>query len=326
MDQKRIYSYQNKVPHSAAKFLAVSGGILLILLGLSICAVTVYVQEWWILIIAAIPSTVGIMLIVLLNGTKIWIKDGNLKNRKPIINIFSRQSDDKYSQNIIYNEIIESNDKFIEALKNAPGPSASESKNNSDQDTRPLYTLGDLIHLEKNEFSQSLENSDLGRYFETINLYNGPTDTKPEFVLEQVNLIPKWLQKDIDPPPKNKHIEQAKEYMEERHILQALFIFDRLLDKSPHYLMAYEGRALASWYNGDLNGALKDYSYILAVKPEIAGLYLRRAGVYENLGNFDLALKDIESYIRLESRDGVAHWVFNKRRELRQKLGYGSRN
>ena len=59
-------------------------------------------------------------------------------------------------------------------------------------------------------------------------------------------------------------------------------------------------RGIAQINSGDLYGALEIFNRLIALKPDFAEAWNRRATIYWQIGEFDASLKDIEEVLKLE--------------------------
>jgi Flp pilus assembly protein TadD len=59
-------------------------------------------------------------------------------------------------------------------------------------------------------------------------------------------------------------------------------------------------RGIAQMNSGDIYGALQTYNRLIALKPDFAEAWNKRATIYWQLGEFDASLKDIEEVLKLE--------------------------
>ena len=80
---------------------------------------------------------------------------------------------------------------------------------------------------------------------------------------------------------------------------QNLRYFDQVLKLNPKYLNAYLVRGSLKARNGDLKGAVEDFTSAIKIDPNCADLYANRGIALAKSGNKSQALKDLEKAIKL---------------------------
>ena len=74
--------------------------------------------------------------------------------------------------------------------------------------------------------------------------------------------------------------------------------------------------------NGDVEGALKDYTQAIRFQPDYAKAYYNRAGILKSRGQHEMAISDYQKYLDLGRgiRDGDQGEVEQIIRELRKQV------
>jgi tetratricopeptide (TPR) repeat protein len=75
--------------------------------------------------------------------------------------------------------------------------------------------------------------------------------------------------------------------------------FSDLIRRNPNSSIAYHLRAESHWYAGNPEEALTDYSQAVTLRPDDAGASLGRGQVFNELGDFRRALKDLDRAMAL---------------------------
>lgn len=85
--------------------------------------------------------------------------------------------------------------------------------------------------------------------------------------------------------------------------LQAIELFDLLIDHSPNNASHYNNRGLIHYRIGELSAALADYNRAIAINPDLAKVYNNRANCYIALGKLEAAIADYDKAIDLNPMD-----------------------
>ena len=100
--------------------------------------------------------------------------------------------------------------------------------------------------------------------------------------------------------------EATIKYEEER-FEEAIRIASEAIEQYPGFAAAYHLRAAAYWYDEQLVEAADDYSYLLELSGEgNISVFSSRGQVYAEMGEYDLALKDLNQVIESEEKAGHA--------------------
>jgi protein O-mannosyl-transferase len=84
-------------------------------------------------------------------------------------------------------------------------------------------------------------------------------------------------------------------------------LFNDLVDSNPEIYSAYLYRGDLRRSEGDLPGALDDYTKSIALNPEFAETYSKRSNIYDAIGNIRAARADYDILIRLKPDYAIAY-------------------
>lgn len=90
---------------------------------------------------------------------------------------------------------------------------------------------------------------------------------------------------------------------------EALTDLDKTLSLEPEHNQARIDRAMCLLGLRRYQEAVEAYDHLIEETPDLAPFYLNRARSYEALGKYDLAIADAEESLRLDSRNGFAHFL-----------------
>ena len=94
---------------------------------------------------------------------------------------------------------------------------------------------------------------------------------------------------------------------------ECLQTMDKYVEETPDFFGGYSTRGLYKMHNGDLEGAIEDYSMAIALKPEMGYNYTRRAEVYMRQGDEEAAKADYLKVIELDTvpnRESTAMYAY----------------
>lgn len=110
---------------------------------------------------------------------------------------------------------------------------------------------------------------------------------------------------------------------------ECLQTMDKYVEETPDFFGGYSVRGLYKMHNGDLEGALEDYSMAIALEPETSYIYTKRGEIYMKLGNEEAAKADYRKVIELDTvpnRESTAMYAYqalgelDKAKEFMQRL------
>ncbi len=104
-------------------------------------------------------------------------------------------------------------------------------------------------------------------------------------------------------PNKKKSVETASSRSEPEYSEEVVNLYNRAIEKTD---------------KKDYQGAIDDYTKVIAVEPKFANAYFNRGNVYFNIDDFKNSVKDYDQYIKLEP--GKAEG-YNARSNARYKAG-----
>lgn len=81
---------------------------------------------------------------------------------------------------------------------------------------------------------------------------------------------------------------------------QAAADLDRAIEIQPDLIAARFNRGAMRYGNRDFKGALEDYDHCVAVDPHLPGPYFNRAMVQDALGDREMAMNDLERFLKIE--------------------------
>ena len=81
----------------------------------------------------------------------------------------------------------------------------------------------------------------------------------------------------------------------------------------------YSNRAVAYYYNGDLDLAIADHNLAIRLDSNNTSWYNKRGDVYYNKGDFDLAIADFEASLRINPTDPVVREKLESARKHRKR-------
>ena len=82
---------------------------------------------------------------------------------------------------------------------------------------------------------------------------------------------------------------------------ECLQTMDKYVEETPDFFGSYSARGLYKMHNGDLEGAIEDYSMAIALEPEMSYTYTRRGEAYMRQGNEEAAKADYLKVIELDT-------------------------
>lgn len=94
---------------------------------------------------------------------------------------------------------------------------------------------------------------------------------------------------------------------------ECLQTMDKYVEETPDFFGGYSTRGLYKMHNGDLEGAIEDYSMAIALKPEMGYNYTRRAEGYMRQGDEEAAKADYLKVIELDTvpnRESTAMYAY----------------
>lgn len=98
----------------------------------------------------------------------------------------------------------------------------------------------------------------------------------------------------------------------------AIADYTRAIELDPKYVDAYVRRAVVKHGQGDLTGAIADYTNAIAIDPKSRIAYFNRGGARKSNGDLEGSLSDISKSIELEPKNEFGYWA---RGELYLLLG-----
>lgn len=103
-------------------------------------------------------------------------------------------------------------------------------------------------------------------------------------------------------------------------------IMTDVIEKYPHFSMAYSLRAIHKANSGDINGSLADFGNFIEMNPNKIDGYMNRGSVYANMKQLDKALADMQKCYELEpDNSGVCYnlgMIYFKMEKHDQALPY----
>lgn len=100
--------------------------------------------------------------------------------------------------------------------------------------------------------------------------------------------------------------------------------YDKEIQHDPTNPRPYDRRGWARGVNGDLDGAISDFSAAIRLNPNDATAYGLRGKAFSDKGELEKALTDLGQAIRLNPNDALAHqnrgYVFFKKQEWETAL------
>lgn len=90
--------------------------------------------------------------------------------------------------------------------------------------------------------------------------------------------------------------------------LEAIALFDRLIDRDPGNASYYNNRGLLCFQMGEYIDALDDYDQAIALSPLLSQVYNNRANCHAALGNLDEAVADYDTALDLNPTD-INAWI-----------------
>ncbi|KAI7847290.1 hypothetical protein BDC45DRAFT_452043 [Circinella umbellata] len=103
-----------------------------------------------------------------------------------------------------------------------------------------------------------------------------------------------------------QHLSEGNQYLSTGQFNDALISFDAAIQQDPENYLSYYKRATAYLSLGRNNAAAGDFSKILDLKPDFEKALMQRARIYAKEGDFELAKKDLETYIKSHPKDTEA--------------------
>lgn len=106
-----------------------------------------------------------------------------------------------------------------------------------------------------------------------------------------------------------------------REHLAALRCFNRACDLDPNLLSARLDRGILLWRElGKVEEGLADFNHLLAGDPAYGPALLNRAMVYQEIGQYQAALSDLEAYLALPVEDETYYQIAGRTADLLRKL------
>ncbi|XP_038147781.1 sperm-associated antigen 1 [Cyprinodon tularosa] len=114
----------------------------------------------------------------------------------------------------------------------------------------------------------------------------------------------------------NREKDKGNEAFRAKDYEEAVAYYSRSLSIIPT-LSAYNNRAQAEIYLEHWNDAMRDCQQVLELEPGNKKALLRRATVYNNIGNFEMASKDLRKVLQEEPNNAAATQLLSK---IEQKM------
>ena len=100
--------------------------------------------------------------------------------------------------------------------------------------------------------------------------------------------------------------------------------YTRALALKPDNLQAYNNRGLAYDNKGDHDRAIQDYDKVLALRPDYPGVYSNRGVAYRHKEDYDRAIQDFDKTINIKPNNAVAFFnracLHSLRRDIEQTV------
>jgi len=103
-----------------------------------------------------------------------------------------------------------------------------------------------------------------------------------------------------DASPDAQKLAAAFRFMEDGRHQEALDIYQRLVEESPHNLFALRGKAQALMQIGEQHSALRVYDEAIREAPESGVTYANRGILKDRMGDYRGALEDYDKALELE--------------------------
>jgi tetratricopeptide (TPR) repeat protein len=89
--------------------------------------------------------------------------------------------------------------------------------------------------------------------------------------------------------------------------IKAIEYLDKVIGLQPNSAEAYYNRGVAYDNLGQYQPAIKDYNQAISLKPDYAEAFHNRGTIYSEIGQYQLAIKDFNEAIRLHPNDAEAY-------------------
>ncbi|MCX6082006.1 MAG: SUMF1/EgtB/PvdO family nonheme iron enzyme [Chloroflexi bacterium] len=116
------------------------------------------------------------------------------------------------------------------------------------------------------------------------------------------------------------YIKRGNERRENGDLDGAINDYSEAIRLTPDFAIAYFWRAAVRKSKGDLSGALDDYSVAIQLDPDDNFSYLSRGSVYEAIGNLDQAIDDYTEAIRLDPNYANVYWYRGNVWEMKENV------
>jgi tetratricopeptide (TPR) repeat protein len=100
-----------------------------------------------------------------------------------------------------------------------------------------------------------------------------------------------------------------KAFLKRQRIRFSLWVLDKIVGSEPDNPQAYEVRGQYRHASGDVEGALADYSRLIALQPRSSKAYYQRGRIYRRQGRLEEALADLDWALSIDSHFAGAHTV-----------------
>lgn len=94
--------------------------------------------------------------------------------------------------------------------------------------------------------------------------------------------------------------QQALAMAQQGHYLEAIALFDWLIEINPKSAIDYNNRGLVYFQWGELDKALADYNHAIRLNPRLANVYNNRANYYAAQGDLVEAIADYDTALDLD--------------------------
>lgn len=122
----------------------------------------------------------------------------------------------------------------------------------------------------------------------------------------------------FDPKNAEYHVLRGQAYLQAKSLASAIKDFSRALEIDERSAAAYEGRGLANARAEAFGEAEADIAKALEIDPRSALAYAYRAWFYKQMGQPEIAMKEVEKAARLDAQRGEVQWV---KGEIEEALG-----
>jgi tetratricopeptide (TPR) repeat protein len=101
-------------------------------------------------------------------------------------------------------------------------------------------------------------------------------------------------------------IEQAEAFFEK--IEDTVSYFDNAIAVNPVDVGLYYERGLAHWELGNYDNAIRDFTMVAKLSPDVEDGFINRGGVYLTLEEYEAALQDFKAAVEVNPKSTMAHF------------------